>query len=305
MKWSSQGWLTSLPTRNIKMLGFAMALLASGTAQAMAGEARTFGVLNQRSAVLTARYWNPILQYVSHKTGVTLELKMGKTAPETSAMTGRGEFDFVYSNHIFTPANQPAGYRVFARPIEAMIQGQVVVPEYSPIKTLNDLDGKEIGFPSTAAFVGYAVPMNALLHARVTVKPVFAGNQEGIMGQMKAGRIVAAGVNSTVMRDYGRRENYRYRVLWTSEDYFNLPISAHPRVPEQEVAAVRDAFLGMARNPEGLKVLQASAEVIKQQPPYGFAVADNRDYRNYLHYFKTTLVRDCDGCPGQQDTENQ
>jgi phosphonate transport system substrate-binding protein len=289
----------------MKKFGFAMALLASGTAQAMAGEARTFGVLNQRSAVLTAKYWNPILHYVSNKTGVTLELKMGKTAPETSAMTGRGEFDFVYSNTIFTPRNAPAGYKVFTRPIEPAIQGQVVVPEYSPIKTLNDLDGKEIGFPSIAAFVGYAVPMNALLHAGVTVKPVFAGNQEGIMGQMKAGRIMAAGVNSTVMRDYGRRENYRYRVLWTSEDYFNLPISAHPRVPAQEVATVRDAFLGMASDPEGLKVLQASAAVIKQPPPYGFAAADDLDYQNYRHYFKTTLVRDCDGCPDKQNTENQ
>jgi phosphonate transport system substrate-binding protein len=277
-----------------------MALLTLGAAEATAGEARSFGVLNQRSAVLTAQYWNPILQYVSKKAGVPLELKMGKTAPVTSAMTGRGEFDFVYSNTIFTPLNAPAGYRVFARPVEPAIQGQIVVPEDSPIQTLKDLDGKEVGFPSTAAFVGYAVPMNALLHAGAKATPVFAGNQEGIMGQMKAGRIMAAGVNSTVIRDYGRRENYRYRVLWTSEDYFNLPISAHPRVPEKEVAAVRDAFLGMARDPEGLKVLEASAAVIKQQQPYGFIAADDKDYQNYPRYYKTTLVKDCDGCPGKQ-----
>jgi len=277
-----------------------MALLTLGAAEATAGEARSFGVLNQRSAVLTAQHWNPILHYISKKTGVTLELKMGKTAPETSAMIGRGEFDFVYSNTIFTPLNAPAGYRVFARPIEPAIQGQIVVPEDSPIQTLKDLDGKEVGFPSVAAFVGYAVPMNALLHAGAKVKPVFAGNQEGIMGQMKAGRVMAAGVNSTVMRDYGRRENYRYRVLWTSEDYFNLPISAHPRVPEKEAAAVRGAFLGMASDPEGLKVLEASAAVIKQQPPYGFVAADDKDYQNYPRYYKTTLVKDCDGCPGKQ-----
>lgn len=276
-----------------------MALLALTTAQATAGETRSFGVLNQRSAVLTAKYWNPILQYVSHKAGVPLELKMGKTAPETSAMIGRSEFDFVYSNTIFTPLNAPAGYKVFARPIEPAIQGQIVVPENSPIQTLNELDGKEVGFPSIAAFVGYAVPMNALLHAGANATPVFAGNQEGIMGQMKAGRIMAAGVNSSVMRDYGRRENYRYRVLWASEDYFNLPISAHPRIPEKETAAVRGAFLGMARDPEGLKVLKASADVIKQQPPYGFMEADDKDYQNYYQYFKTTLVRDCDGCPSK------
>ncbi len=277
-------------------LATALVLLAMVSMKAMAGEARSFGVLNQRSATLTAQYWNPILHYISKKTGVPLELKMGKTAPETSAMIGRGEFDYVYSNTIFTPVNAPAGYKVFARPVEPAIQGQIVVPEDSPIRALEELDGKEVGFPSTAAFVGYAVPMNALLRAGAKVKPVFAGNQEGIMGQMKAGRVMAAGVNSTVMRDYGRRENYRYRVLWTSEDYFNLPISVHPRVPARETAAVRDAFVNMAADPEGKGVLEASAAVIKQPPPHGFVAAEDMAYRNYRQYYKTTLVRDCDGC---------
>lgn len=277
-------------------LATALALLALGSMEATAGEARSFGVLNQRSATLTAQYWNPILHYISKKTGVPLELKMGKTAPDTSAMIGRGEFDYVYSNTIFTPINAPAGYKVFARPVEPAIQGQIVVPEDSPIRTLKELDGKEVGFPSTAAFAGYAVPMNALLRAGVKVKPVFAGNQEGIMGQMKAGRVMAAGVNSGVMRDYGQRENYKYRILWASEDYLNLPISAHPRVPAREVAAVRDAFVNMAADPEGKGVLEASAAVIKQPPPYGFVTEEDKAYRNYRQYFRTTLVRDCDGC---------
>ena len=77
----------------------------------------------------------------------------------------------------------------------------------------------------------------------------------------------------------------------------NLPIAAHPRVPAKEVAAVREAFIRMADDPEGLKVLEASAAVLKQQPPYGFVTADNNNYQNYREYFKTTLVRDCDGCP--------
>jgi phosphonate transport system substrate-binding protein len=284
-----------------RVVATVLILLVAGDRQAAAEEARSFGVLNQRSAVLTAQYWNPILQYVSKKSGVALELKMAKTAPENSAMIGRGEFDFIYSNHIFTPANARIGYRVFAHSIEPAIQGQIVVPEESPMRTLKDLDGKEVGFPSTAAFVGYAVPMNALLRAGVQVVPVFAGNQEGIMGQMKAGRVMAAGVNSRVMRDYGRRENYKYRVLWTSEDYLNLPIAVHPRVSAKEAAAVRAAFLGMAADPEGLKVLVTSAAVLKHPPPYGFVAVDAKHYQNYRDYYKTTLVRDCDGCPRAGD----
>jgi phosphonate transport system substrate-binding protein len=251
----------------------------------------SFGVLNQRSITLTAQYWNPILKHLSDKSGVRLQLKMGKTAPETSSMIGRSEFDFVYSNTIFTPANDPAGYRVIARPIEAAIQGQVVTLLDSPVYNLKDLDGKEVGFPSLAGFVGYAVPMNALLHAGISVKPVFAGNQEGIMGQLKAGRVIASGVNSEVMRDFARRESVKYRVLWSSEEYLNLPISAHPSVPKEKVEAVRAALLNMAKDVDGLKILEASAALVKQSPPFGFAPAEDREYENYRKFYKATLVK--------------
>lgn len=272
----------------IKLL-LSLALLSQG-AQAE-DKVYSFGVLNQRSITLTAQYWNPILKYLGEKSSVRLQLKMGKTAPETSAMIGRSEFDFVYSNTIYTPANDSVGYRVFARPIEESIQGQLVTLEDSPIHSLKDLEGREVGFPSLAAIAGYAFPMNALLHAGVTVKPAFAGNQEGIMGQLKAGRVIAAGVNSEVMREFALRENVRYRVLWSSEEYLNLPIAAHPTVPKEKVKSIREALLNMAKDPEGLKILEASAALIKQKPPFGFVPTEDREYENYRHYYKTTLVK--------------
>lgn len=266
-----------------------LALLSQG-AQAE-DKVYSFGVLNQRSITLTAQYWNPILRYLGEKSGVRLQLKMGKTAPETSAMIGRSESDFVYSNTIYTPANDSVGYRVFVRPIAATIQGQLVTLEDTPIHSLKELEGREVGFPSLAAIAGYAFPMNALLYAGVAVKPVFAGNQEGIMGQLKAGRVIAAGVNSEVMREFALRENVRYRVLWSSEEYLNLPISAHPSVPKERVRAIREALLNMAKDPEGMKILESSAALIKQKPPFGFVPAEDREYENYRHYYKTTLVK--------------
>lgn len=44
----------------------------------------SFGVVPQRSATLTAQYWNPILDYVSGKSGVKLELVTKKSAQEYS-----------------------------------------------------------------------------------------------------------------------------------------------------------------------------------------------------------------------------
>lgn len=251
----------------------------------------SFGVLNQRSIGLTAEYWNPILKYVSTKSGIPLRLALAKTAPETDAMIHRGTLDFVYSNTIFTPRNEIAGYRTFARPIGPPMQGQIVTLKNSKIHSLKDLEQLEVGFPSLIAFAGYALPMNALLKQKIVVKPIFAGNQEGIMAQLKFGRVLAAGVNSKVMRDFAERENIAYRVLWTSESYLDLPIAAHPRVPKKAVTAVRNAFLGMHQDAEGLKILQAGAARLKQAPPYGFVPTDDHEYQNYREFFRTNRAK--------------
>jgi phosphonate transport system substrate-binding protein len=275
-----------------RLFSVMIGMLLFGWATAHAdGRVFSFGVLNQRNVNLTAEYWNPILKYVGDKAGLTLQLRMTKTAQENSAAIGRGEFDFVYSNHIFSPANAPMGYRVFAHPTEEMIQGEIVTLEDGPVKNLRDLEGKDVAFPSPSAFVGYAVTLDGLLRAGVNVKPVFAGNQEGAAGQLKAGRVAAASMNSQIMREYAQRENLKYRVLWISEKYHNLPLAAHPRVPAELVAAVRDAFVSMAKDASGRRILEASAELVKQKPPYGFSPSDDGDYDNYRKFYKNTLVK--------------
>ncbi len=261
-------------------------------AAAHAADTYSFGVLSQRSAVLTAQYWNPILDYVERKAGVRLMLKAARAAPESSEATERGEYDFVYSNHIFQPRMAAANYQVILRPREEAITGQIVTLTDSPIRSLKDLQGLEVGFPSLAAFVGYAVPMDHLLRLGLNVTPVFGGNQEGIMGQLKAGRVIAAGVNSQVMRAFAARENMKYRVLWESVPFHNLPIAVHPRVPREVANSVRLVIDGMEQDAEGRKVLEASAQVIAQKPPYGFLSSTPADYRNYTEFYRNTLVKD-------------
>jgi len=250
----------------------------------------SFGVISQRSPLLTAQYWNPILRYVSEKSGVPLALKLAKTGPDHAAMIGRGEFDFLYSNHNFTRENDKVGYSVIARPIEEAIRGEIVVLEESPVRSFADLRGKEVVFPSAVAFVGYHVPMDALLRAGVKVQPLFAGNQEGAMGQLVSGRAPAAAVNSQIMRDFAKRQTVAYRVVWSSEPYLNIPVSAHPSVPKAKAAAVRAALVGMAQDAAGAGVLAESAALIKQAPPYGFVAAADREYDNVRAFYRTSLV---------------
>jgi phosphonate transport system substrate-binding protein len=248
-------------------------------------------VLHQRTISLTAQYWNPILTFVSAKSGVPLELKLAKNARDGNAIAEAGGYDFQYTNHFFTPERDRLGWKVIARPAGPGIRSQIVVPVDSPIQSLQELQGKEVAFVTPDGFTGYWLPMDALLRSKVDVKVVFTGNQEASSAQLRINKVAAAGVNSSVMARYGRRENFEYRALWTSDIYQDLCIMANPRVPREKVAAVRAALVAMTSDSEGRKVLQDGADLLKMNSDLGFVAADDRDYDNYRKFYKTTQVK--------------
>jgi phosphonate transport system substrate-binding protein len=258
---------------------------------AAAQESYGFYVLHQRTVSLTAQYWNPILTYVSRKSGVPVELKLAKTAQEGNTRAEAGAYAFQYTNHFFTPERDRLGWKVIARPAGPGIRSQIVVPVDSPIQSLNDLHAKEVGFVSPDGFTGYWLPMDALLRAKVDVKVVFTGNQEASSAQLRVNKIAAAGVNSSVMARYGRRESFEYRALWTSEIYQDLCIMAHPKVPADKVQAVKAALIGMVNDPEGRRILEAGADLLKSSGDLGFVAATDRDYDNYRKFYRTTQVK--------------
>ena len=274
---------------------FAAALFTAAvslyTPGAAAQKAYTFYVLPQRSVALTAQYWNPILTHVGKKSGVPLELKLTKTAQEGNAIAEKGNYDFQYTNHFFTPERDRLGWKVIARPAGPGIRSQIVVAEDSPVQSLHDLNGKDVAFVTPDAFAGYWLPMDALLKAKVKVNVIFTGNQEASSAQLRVSKVEAAGVNSSVMQRYARRESFAYRALWTSEIYQDLCIMANPKVPADKVAAVRAALINMVNDPQGRKVLEAGAELLKSTGDLGFVAAEDRDYDNYRKFYRATLVK--------------
>jgi phosphonate transport system substrate-binding protein len=160
-----------------------------------------------------------------------------------------------------------------------------VVAANAPAQRLQDLEGTRVAFANPYGFTGYSVPLDALLKAGVKVKPVFAGNQEAAMGQLKHGTVQAAGVNSQVMANFAAREKFAYRVLYSSESYYDLCVMAHPDVPEAVRERVRTALTQMAQTPAGWAILLAGAEKIGAAKPKGFVRADEQDYDNYRKFY--------------------
>jgi phosphonate transport system substrate-binding protein len=240
-----------------------------------------FGVVNQQSPAKTAELWNPILRYLSEATGMQFQLKMGATVQETDAMMGRGEFDLVFTNHNFQK-EYDGTYRVMARWAGPPIYSVVAVNIDSPIKSLRDLSGRRVAFPSKGAFVGYAVPMAAMQGAGVNVVTVLAGNQEGALAQLKARQVDAAAVNSRSLTQYAAQQGLRYREIFTSEGYAEIPIVVHPRIAKADYEAIRSALLNMKRDPKAAAILGSFAFG-------GFEAANDRDYDNVRRVYKKII----------------
>jgi phosphonate transport system substrate-binding protein len=259
----------------------------AGSAAYAQQAAYNFSPVNQWDINLTAAYWNPIIAYVSEKSGVKLNLKIGRTSADTTSYVLAKEVEFVFSNHLFSPEREQLGWTVFGRRNTPPLQGQIVVPIDSAITDLAQLKGQEVAFAGPEAFIVYKVPYANLLAKKIDVKPVFAGNQNAAFAQLFSGKVVASGGNSQLVDGYTRREGKKFRVLWSSEPFLDLALMASGKVPEKDLKAVSAAFMGMYKDPRGQEILhQASKDVGLSNDAY-FIPASGNDYAAYRRFYQT------------------
>ena len=244
-----------------------------------------FSPVNQYNLKVSASFWNPIVRYVSEKSGVQLNLKLGRTSADTTSYVLAREVDFAFTNHLFSPDREKMGWTVFGRRDAPQVHGVIVVPADSPVTDVSQLAGNAVAFPGPEALVAYKIPYAQLLRKNIAVAPVFTGNQDAAFSQMFAGKVKATGANSQLVDGYAKREGKAFRVLWSSPPYNELALMASPRVPAAELRAVARAFLGMRGDPEGRKILDAATELVRAPRPVAFVPASDADYAGYRTFY--------------------
>lgn len=269
------------------LFGLAGASSWGALAQDKGDKVYRFSPVNQYGIELTARYWNPIIDHVSSRSGVKLELKIGRTSADTTAFVLANEVEFVFSNHLFSPDRDKLGWKVFGRRNTPPMFSQIVVLADSPLRTLEDLADQPVGFPGAEAVVSYKFPYAQLLRRRVGVQVVFAGNMDGAFAQLRSGRVKAVGANSQLTDGWSQRENQAVRVLWQSEPLNDLALMAAKSVRAPTLEAVKRAFLGMLQDPVGKSVLASAGEAVKLPAQAGFIAADGSEYAAYRQFYAT------------------
>ena len=263
------------------MLGLSLA------ASAQESGSYRFSPVNQYGINLTATYWNPIISYVSEKSGLKLSLKIGRTSADTTAYVLAQEVEFVFSNHLFSPERAKLGWKVFGRRNTPPVNGQLIVPAGSPVKELKELSGKAVSFAGPEALIGYKLPYAALLAQNVDVQVVFGGNQDAALVQLFSGKVQATGGNGQLLAGYAKREGKSYRAVWTSDPVHDLPLLVAAKVPEKDFQAVARAFLGMGTDPKGRDILQQASREVGLGADTSFVVSDGSEYVTERRFYQT------------------
>lgn len=103
-------------------------------------------VLPQKPAAAMFASWNPLVVQLSRATGATIRLKVYEEMLEFEGDVSKGVADFIYANPTQTVmARQRQGYIPLVRGSRPL-RGALFVRADSPIRTIQDLEGKTVAF---------------------------------------------------------------------------------------------------------------------------------------------------------------
>ena len=218
-----------------------------------------WSVVPQFTGIAVHRDWTPFLNAIEKDTGYHFSLKIYDSIPEFESGFADGKPDFAYMNpyHAVTAKNKQ-GYIPIIRDSKRRLTGILVTRKDSAIKSLEDLQGKRIAFPSPNAFAASLFP-RALLTEKYNIqyKTVYANTHSNAFRFVLLNKAAASGgVYRTLKRERVEVQE-QLRVIYETPSSASHPIVAHKRVPNKIVNAVQKAIIALAKTDAGKAILKA------------------------------------------------
>lgn len=219
----------------------------------------SFGIGPTHSATELAKRWTPIMQYLTEKSGVPLQLKTAKDIPTFQQQMRDGIYDFAHINpYHYLLYRKSSGYTAFAREKDGKLVGVLVVKKDGPIQDVSQLNGKTIAFPAANALAATWLPMHMLRGKNITVTPQYVNSMDSVYRSVAKGLYPAGGGEMRTLGAIDPEVKNQLHILWASEALPPFAFAAHPRVPKEVVAKVQKAMDQMHTNPQGLALLKAN-----------------------------------------------
>jgi len=254
-----------------------------------------FGVIPRYNPVVMYKRYQPIMDYLTNNTPYHFELKISRDYPEAvrylrdgvTQISSLGDVTFIEASTLYgaipilKPLNQEG---------VPYYRSAIIVPNDSPLKSLNELKDKTVAFGSPHSTSGNLIPRYMLWNNGVRLQELAAftnlKHHDAVAKAILKGQYDAGAVKDVIARKY---MSYGLRVLAYSEPLPSVPFVVRKEASPNFIKAVKQALLKLDRNnPEHKKIMSTWDDEFK----YGFAEANSDDYGKIF-----TMIRDIpSGC---------
>ncbi|VAW91129.1 Phosphonate ABC transporter phosphate-binding periplasmic component (TC 3.A.1.9.1) [hydrothermal vent metagenome] len=209
----------------------------------------SFGVVPQLEQRRIYHIWRPILDELEARTNIKFKMIGTAKIPDFTRKFLKGEFDFVYMNpyHVIQSIDTQ-GYIPLVRDGGRSLKGIIVVSKDSKLKTLNDLQGLTIAFPSANALGASLLNKSALDMQKIQYQTHYVQTHSSVYLHIAKKLYQAGGgILSTLISQKQQIKN-SLRIIYQSPPVTPHPISAHPRVVKEIRLKVKNALLEMSKS---------------------------------------------------------
>ena len=219
-------------------------------AKAESKKAYTIAIVPQMRVSEIYEKWTPFLKKLSQESGIEITIKPYTSIQQFEADLLKGVPDFAYMNpYEAVSAKDAQGYVPLVKDSTSLV-GILVAHKGGSIRSVKDLNGKEIAFPAPNAFAA-SLYVRALLteKEKIHFKPRYVKTHSNVYNTVVVDKAVAAGggVVKTLMKE---PEEIRSQLttIYETPSTASHPLSAHPRVPDVLRKKLVNAVLGLAND---------------------------------------------------------
>lgn len=253
-----------------------------------ASETLTLGIPSKKTALTMLSRWQPIAEEVSRRSGIDIKLIMVKDHDELTEKMTNQEIDLGYYSPVFLVKAQnkleltPLVMRVkYGSPY---YRAGFITKKDSEINELLDLKGKKIALTAKEdSTSGYYIPLSMLRNEEIDfqedVEIIFTGKHINALKSVVYGSVNVGAIKLYILDDPANSDLVSQIKIISRSFYIpGSSIAAVSTISNEKINLIKDAFLSLSTDPEGLKAI----ELMNFD---GFVLSNNELYnpvRNYL-----------------------
>lgn len=234
-------------TRLMTLAGVVLALMLTTSSAVTANKTELrFGSVAMDVPAEMHRRLTPLTRYLSESLNMPVSLKLASNMPGAIQDISTGTVELAYLTPVaYIQSHEKGRTRLVAKTVtrgKASFKLMIVVREDSPIRTIEELNGKSFAFGDRAALLQRAVVAGAGVKLQNLASYKFLGHYDNIVRAVLHGEFDAGILKDTKAYQW---KGKGIRILYSSDDLPPYNIAASNNIDDKLLEQIRSAFLNL------------------------------------------------------------